>query len=537
MNKHLKLFSALLVLMLFAPVSMFVCPADAEAAQTLVENSWRYEGGQLVSDDASSEEDGIALLSMDALPDGVTAQGIDVSEHQGRIDWDAVKASGIDFAILRVGFGAPSFGGRVDYQFNRNISECERLGIPYGVYVYSYAFDNQQAADEASMVINCLSGHNPRLPVYYDLEDNSIIANGRQTGIALRAQVFCNRISAAGYEPGIYASLNWFNNILTDSVFKSSSWDHWIAQYNSQCDYTGNYSFWQYKSNGKVPGINGNVDMNYAYVDVSLYHWQLIDSTWYYAASNGKAYTGWLFQSGTWYWLEPDVGGAMATGLHECNGSLYWFNSSGAMATGWQNIDGKYYFLKDSGAMEGTTFTKDETQYTINADGSLANAKKKKNTGGGAYTLAFLDADTQAMADSLNELKADAFDGDEEEDYYDDDKKDYDKDASFILNGKLQQIAEHRLAMARSKGYGSSRIPDEGTLDDYLKSIGESTARRHTEIYLINCDDVTQAEEKLLRNHDSDEKKRVDRVIYYKEMGVAHQQVGDKHYYMIILMR
>ena len=351
MNKHLKLFSALLVLMLFAPVSMFVCPADAEAAQTLVENSWRYEGGLLVSDDASSEEDGIALLSMDALPDGVTAQGIDVSEHQGRIDWDAVKASGIDFAILRVGFGAPSFGGRVDYQFNRNISECERLGIPYGVYVYSYAFDNQQAADEASMVINCLSGHNPRLPVYYDLEDNSIIANGRQTGIALRAQVFCNRISAAGYEPGIYANLNWFNNILTDSVFKSSSWDHWIAQYNSQCDYTGNYSFWQYKSNGKVPGINGNVDMNYAYVDVSLYHWQLIDSTWYYAASNGKAYTGWLFQSGTWYWLEPDVGGAMATGFHECNGSLYWFNSSGAMATGWVLDGGTWYYATGSGAL------------------------------------------------------------------------------------------------------------------------------------------------------------------------------------------
>ena len=384
MNKHLKLFSALLVLMLFAPVSMFVCPADAEAAQTLVENSWRYEGGQLVSDDASSEEDGIALLSMDALPDGVTAQGIDVSEHQGRIDWDAVKASGIDFAILRVGFGAPSFGGRVDYQFNRNISECERLGIPYGVYVYSYAFDNQQAADEASMVINCLSGHNPRLPVYYDLEDNSIIANGRQTGIALRAQVFCNRISAAGYEPGIYANLNWFNNILTDSVFKSSSWDHWIAQYNSQCDYTGNYSFWQYKSNGKVPGINGNVDMNYAYVDVSLYHWQLIDSTWYYAASNGKAYTGWLFQSGTWYWLEPDVGGAMATGLHECNGSLYWFNSSGAMATGWVLDGGTWYYATGSGAL---------------ASGWL-------NLNGAWY---WLDPSTHAMATGLHECNGSAY--------------------------------------------------------------------------------------------------------------------------------
>ena len=351
MNKHLKLLLALLVLMVLASISVVVFPADAEATQALVENSWRYEGGQLVSDDASSEEDGIALLSMDVLPDGATAQGIDVSEHQGRIDWDAVKASGIDFAILRVGFGAPSFRGRVDYQFNRNISECERLGIPYGVYIYSYAFDNQQAADEASMVIDCLSGHNPRLPVYYDLEDNKIIADGRQSGIASRAQTFCKKISVAGYKPGIYANLNWFNNILTDPVFKSGSWDHWIAQYNSQCDYTGNYSFWQYKSNGKVPGINGNVDMNFAYVDVSLYHWQLIDSTWYYATSNGKAYTGWLFQGGTWYWLDPDAGGAMATGLHECNGSMYWFNSSGAMATGWVLDGGTWYYATGSGAL------------------------------------------------------------------------------------------------------------------------------------------------------------------------------------------
>lgn len=351
MNKHLKLFSALLVLMLLAPVSMFVCPADAEAAQTLVENSWRYEDGQLVADDASSEEDGIALLSMDALPDGVTAQGIDVSEHQGRIDWDAVKASGIDFAILCVGFGAPSWGGRVDYQFNRNVSECERLGIPYGVYIYSYAFDNQQAADEASMVIDCLSGHNPRLPVYYDLEDNEIIADGRQSGIASRAQTFCNKISAAGYKPGIYANLNWFKNILTDPVFKSGSWDHWIAQYNWRCDYTGNYSFWQYSSSGKVPGINGNVDMNYAYVDVSLYYWQLKDGIWYYATADGKVYTGWLRLGGAWYWLEPDAGGAMATGLHECNGSLYWFNASGVMATGWLLDGGTWYYATGSGAL------------------------------------------------------------------------------------------------------------------------------------------------------------------------------------------
>ena len=351
MNKYLKLLSAFLALMVLASISVVVFPADAEAAQTLVENSWRYEDGQLVAEEAPSEEDEIALLSMDTLSDGVTAQGIDVSEHQGRIDWDAVKASGIDFAILRVGFGAPSWGGRVDYQFSRNITECERLGIPYGVYIYSYAWDNQQAADEAAMVIDCLSGHNPRLPVYYDLEDKSIIADGCQSGIASRAQIFCNRISAAGYKPGIYANLYWFNNILTDSVFKSSYWDHWIAQYNSECHYTGNYSFWQYTSSGKVSGISGNVDMNYAYVDVSLYHWQLKEGTWYYATSSGKAYTGWLHQGGAWYWLDPDAGGAMATGLHECNGSLYWFNSSGAMATGWVLDGGTWYYATGSGAL------------------------------------------------------------------------------------------------------------------------------------------------------------------------------------------
>ena len=201
------------------------------------------------------------------------------------------------------------------------------------------------------MVIDCLSGRNPRLPVYYDLEDKTIIADGRQSGIASRAQIFCNKISSAGYKPGIYANLNWFNNILTDPVFKSGSWDHWIAQYNSQCHYTGSYSFWQYTSRGKVSGISGNVDMNYAYVDVSLYYWQLKEGTWYYATSDGKAYTGWLCQGGTWYWLEPDVGGAMATGLHECNGSLYWFNSSGAMSTGWVLDGGTWYYATGSGAL------------------------------------------------------------------------------------------------------------------------------------------------------------------------------------------
>ena len=239
-----------------------------ETPRSLVENSWRYENGEIVSTLNAPEDDGISALSITNLPAGATAEGIDVSEHQKKVDWEAVKSSGIDFAILRLGFGAPSFGGRLDYQFQRNISECERLGIPYGIYIYSYAWDDSQAADEASFVIENLAGHTPQLPVYYDLEDNSIIADGRQAGIASRASIFCNRITQAGYSVGIYANLDWFNNVLTDQVFKSSAWDHWIAQYNYQCDYTGNYSIWQYASDGLVPGVNGYVDMNYSYGSV-----------------------------------------------------------------------------------------------------------------------------------------------------------------------------------------------------------------------------------------------------------------------------
>ncbi len=233
------------------------------------------------------------------------------------------------------------------------------------------------------------------------------------------------------------------------------------------------------------------------------------------AGENDAAAAGWFQQDGNWYYLE----------------------SAGTLASGWREIDGKYYYFRENGAMQNFTLYQNETQYTFGEDGSLIRAKKERNTGGGSYEIAFFDQDLQEMADCLNELKADAFDGDEEEDYYEDDKVDYDKDASFVLNGRLQEIAEHRLAMARTKGYGSGRIPDEGTIDDYLRTINYNPGRRHMEVYLINCDGATHAEEKLLRNHDSDEKERSDRAVYYKEMGIAHEKVNGKDYYMIIFMR
>lgn len=243
----------------------------------------------------------------------------------------------------------------------------------------------------------------------------------------------------------------------------------------------------------------------------------------------------WQQNGGDWYLVGPD--GIPLTGWQRKDGAWYYLEANGVMATGWKQIDGSYYYLREDGSMQNATLRKDGTQYTFRADGALSSARKEKNTGGGSYEIAFFDGASQELADGLNELKADSFEGDEEEDYYEDDKKDYDKDASYILNSKLQEIAEHRLLMARTKGYGSGRIPDEGTLSDYLKSIRYESGRRILEVYLINCDGASAAEEKLLRNHDSDEKKRSDRAVYYKEMGIAHEEVNGKDYYMVIFMR
>ena len=227
-----------------------------------LENSWRYTNGVLTVQDDSN---GVDMYSNDSSRAGKTAvrSGIDVSEHNGTIDWDKAKADGVDFAILRIGFIHDNGRGRSDYQWERNVSECERLGIPYGVYVYSYAETASHASTEADFVLQRLKGHNPSYPVYYDLEDNCQLSVAQNHGMGALAQTFCNKIAAAGYTPGVYANTNWWTNYLTDSCF--GNWEKWVAQYNSSCTYKGNYSIWQYTSSGYVDGIDGRVDMNFDY--------------------------------------------------------------------------------------------------------------------------------------------------------------------------------------------------------------------------------------------------------------------------------
>lgn len=183
---------------------------------------------------------------------------IDVSEHQGQINWDQVKTTGVDGAILRCGFG-DNITSQDDKFWKRNADECTRLGIPFGVYIYSYAISMAQAESEAQHVLRLVKGYKLSYPVYLDLEQS-----GTESGAVERAKRFGDIIEAAGYWCGIYANLNWWNNYLPGL----DRFTKWIAQYNSTCDYAGTgKDIWQYSSTGRVAGIGGNVDMNECYRD------------------------------------------------------------------------------------------------------------------------------------------------------------------------------------------------------------------------------------------------------------------------------
>lgn len=265
------------------------------------------------------------------------------------------------------------------------------------------------------------------------------------------------------------------------------------------------------------------------------YSWVQDGSGWRYADSQGQNISpGWQMIGGKWYWFGED--GWMKTGWLSQDGAWYYLEPSGAMASGWRQIDGAGYYFREDGVMQTGHMTQGETVYTFGTDGRVEAARKKKNTGGGSFEIGFYDEACQNLASNLNEMKLDSFDGDEDEDYYEDEKRDYDRDASYIVSGKLTEIAAHRLSMAREKGYGGGKIPGEGELSDYLKAIGYNSGRRSMEVYIRNADGAGEAEEKILDLQD-DAKKRKDRPDYYSEMGIAHTEVNGRDYYMVIFMK
>ena len=191
---------------------------------------------------------------------GAYAMGIDVSSNNGSIDWNAVKASGVEFAVIRCGCGM-NLLNQDDKQWEANVAGCESVGIPYGVYLYSYADSVSRAKDEAEHVLRLISGHKLSYPVYYDMEDSSVLRNTTAEQRGKIAKAFCDRIQAAGYKVGIYADKSTFTNLLAAKEFQNKN--KWVAHYSSACGYTGTYQMWQATNQGKVSGIRGNVDINY----------------------------------------------------------------------------------------------------------------------------------------------------------------------------------------------------------------------------------------------------------------------------------
>ncbi|MBM6715746.1 glycosyl hydrolase family 25, partial [Gemmiger formicilis] len=196
---------------------------------------------------------------------GQKERGIDVSKFQGTIDWNAVKADGITFAIIRCGYRGYGSGALVeDSTFRRNIQGATAAGIKVGVYFYSQAINEAEAVEEASMVLSLVQGYSLPYGVYYDTEKVAgdtgradTISAAQRTACAV---AFCETIRNAGYSAGVYSYASWFYNSL--NFANVSKYRIWIAQYRDTLDFAYSYNIWQYTSTGKVSGIKGNVDMN-----------------------------------------------------------------------------------------------------------------------------------------------------------------------------------------------------------------------------------------------------------------------------------
>ncbi len=187
-------------------------------------------------------------------------KGIDVSYAQGMIDWEKVKASGlVDFAILRAGYGRETT--QVDTQFERNYAACKQLGIPVGVYWYSYATTVDEAEQEAKVCLQTIQGKQFEYPVAFDIEEARCLPQADAL-----STTFCTALENAGYYTAIYTFKSALESNFSAAV--KNRYDIFLSHIGvQQTDYAGSYGLWQYSWTGCIPGISGDVDLDYAYKD------------------------------------------------------------------------------------------------------------------------------------------------------------------------------------------------------------------------------------------------------------------------------
>lgn len=216
-----------------------------------------------------AEEDADGTETNVRLADGASVFGIDVSKWNKEIDWQKVKAAGVEYAIIRCGYRGASTGALVeDPYFEKNIKNATEAGVRVGVYFFTQATTPVEAVEEASMVLMLCNQYKISFPLYIDTEGAG--GNGRADGLDVEARTavctaFCETIENAGYTAGVYASKNWLTKKL--DAQKLAPYSVWLAQYSGKPSYQGTYDMWQYTSAGTVDGISTLVDFNVSYMD------------------------------------------------------------------------------------------------------------------------------------------------------------------------------------------------------------------------------------------------------------------------------
>ena len=186
---------------------------------------------------------------------------IDESQFNGTVNWELVKKQ-VDGAIIRCGYGG-NVAKQDDTQYLRNVKECTRLKIPFGVYLFSYARSAAEARDEADHVLRLVKGWNLALPIYYDLERSNYVGDMSAALYTQIANAFCKRIEAAGGFVGIYANLDYWNN----KLMNVNDYTRWLAQWSSTPTYDKAFKLWQYTSDAKVEGSSERNDLSRYYDD------------------------------------------------------------------------------------------------------------------------------------------------------------------------------------------------------------------------------------------------------------------------------
>lgn len=205
-------------------------------------------------------------------------QGIDVSYHNGTLDWSTIKAAGVDFAILRAAYRGYGTEGTLvrDAKFAEYMQGAMSQGIPVGAYIYSQAITTAEAVQEANYILNIVRGYSLDLPIVFDYEFAGVktgrldsawssgkLNKSKMTDIAL---AFCDTIKNAGYDAMVYANKTFLSKNLDHEVIENAGYDVWLAHYITNTNYTGDYKIWQYTSSGKIPGIANKVfDCNFMY--------------------------------------------------------------------------------------------------------------------------------------------------------------------------------------------------------------------------------------------------------------------------------